>query len=105
MGLNNESERMAGSVQRKGSQYLNFEIALRPNLPLHLLWRKSNLRILGAFQDVFVHLVIARLTVGVAAGGVNDHQSTGMPRDRVKLYRSTLQFERPMNGVQNITQS
>jgi len=70
MRLQDEGERMTCPVHDKGSQNLDFEIPLRQNLPLHLLRREGDFRILGAFQDVSMHLVIARMAAAVAAGGV-----------------------------------
>ena len=46
-------------------KHLNFEIPLRQDLPLHLLRSKSDFRILRAFQNIFVHFVIARMAAAV----------------------------------------
>ena len=105
MGLNDQGERMAGAVHRERSENLDLEVSLRQNLPLHLPWRKGNFRILGAFQDVFVHLVVARMAAAVAAGSVNHHQPAGMPRGGVEFHRPLLEFERTVNGMENIAQS
>ena len=105
MRLNNESERMTCPMHREGSQNLNFEIPLGQNLPLQFLRREGDFRILRAFQNVFMHFVITRMAAAVAAGGVNHHQSAGVSRGRIKFHRSTLEFERPVNGVEDVTQS
>ena len=49
VGLDDEGQRTAYPMQRETSQNLNFEVPLRQDLPLHLLRREGDLRILGAF--------------------------------------------------------
>ena len=52
-----------------------------------------------------MHFVIARMAAAVAAGGVNHHQSAGMSRGGIEFHRPTLEFERPVNGVEDVAQS
>jgi hypothetical protein len=105
MRLNNDRERMTCPMHRKGSQNLDFKIPLRENLPLHLLRCEGDFRILRALQDVFVHLVVARMAAAVAARGVNHHQPAGVSRGGIELDRPALEFERPMNGMEDVAQS
>ena len=104
MGLNDKGERVTCPVQRESAKYLNFEISLRQNLPLHLLWRKSDFRICRTFQNVFVHFVIARTASCVTTCCVNHHQAAGVPRDGVEFHRPTFQMERSVDSMENITQ-
>ena len=105
MRLNDEGERTTCPIHREGPQNLNFEIPLWQNLSLQLLRREGDFWILGAFQDVLVHFVITRMAAAIAARRVNHYKSAGMPRGSIKFYSSTFQFERPVNGVEDVAQS
>ena len=105
MGVYHKGERMIGTVQGKCSQDLNFEIPLRQDLPFHLLRSKSDFRILRAFQNIFVHFVIAGIAAAVPARGVNHNQAAGMTCGGIEFHRSTLELERPMDSVKDIPES
>src|SRR5579884_465813 len=66
---------------------------------------KRRFGVLGALENLLVHLAVPTFAAGVAAGGVDDDQAAGGAGRRIEVDRTALQLKRPMDGVQNIAES
>jgi len=57
-----------------------------------------------AFENVVVHSLVSRLAAAIAAFGINNDLSGAFTGREIIMNSSTLQLERPANGVKNVTQ-
>src|SRR5271155_3882472 len=55
-----------------------------------LLRRENNLRILRAFQDFLMHLLVARFVVGIGAARVHHDGAAGLAAGRIKMNLTAL---------------
>jgi len=94
MGKNVEGTGWPAPCIVEGPQNLDFESPCGNTCPCTCSGVKVNLRILCAFQNVFMHLVIARLAAACAAGGIHYYPSAGPPGGRIEPDGATGEFER-----------
>jgi hypothetical protein len=71
---------------------------------LHVVRGKDDFRIPIAFENVVMHFLVTRLAAAIAALGVNNDLSGAFTGREIIVHGSTLQLERALNGVKNVTQ-
>jgi len=57
-----------------------------------------------AFENVVMHFLVTRLATAIAALGVNNDLSGAFTGREIIMHVSTLQLERALNSVKNVTQ-
>ncbi len=57
--LDGHGQFVFAAMQNKKSVHLNSKRSLRRNLPFHAVGSKNNFRVLPAFENLFVHFLVA----------------------------------------------
>ena len=70
----------------------------------HLSWRERDFREFGALQNFAMHLAVAAVISALATGCVDDNCAIRLASCGIKPDRAALEFENPVNGMQNVTQ-
>lgn len=92
---------MVRPVQPENALDLHFRVTIERDFARHPGGREIDLWIALAFQNFLVHLVVATLVSTLAAGSVDDNESSGGTRCRVEVNRSALEHEGSMHAVES----
>ena len=92
------------SVQSHHAIDQDLRLALGRHLAANVLRSEGELRILGAFQNLFVHLLIASVATAIATRRVYYEQTTCCAVQPIEANGSTLHLEGSMDRVQNISE-
>ncbi len=90
---------MFAAMQDKKSVHLNSHNSLGRNSPFHVVGPKNNFRVSRAFENLFVHFLVASIAAAVPACRVHDDFPAGLSRRRIKLQTSCFECERSVDRV------
>src|SRR5437879_9632033 len=95
---------MVGAVDPEDARNLHLCRALRRNITDDLLGNECDLRESVAFDNFFVHLLVATSAAAITARGVDNQRAARNPRCAVEMHLALFQRECPAYRVKRITE-
>src|SRR5882724_1107666 len=91
---------MLAAMQNKSTVHLNRKESVRHNFPFDAVWPKNNIRESTAFENLFVHFLVARVISAIPTRGVYRDLTADFAARGVELQSPLSKCKRPVYRVQ-----
>src|SRR6267154_5984257 len=98
--LHRHNQFVFAAVQNKNPVHLNRKDPLRRNFPFHAVWPKNDFGEFPAFENVFMHFLVAPIVAAVSACRAYGDLTTGFAGRGVNVEGPILESKRSMNRMQ-----
>jgi len=103
--IEDERNSVVLAVKTKDACNVDLRRAVGRDGSLDAFGKEDDFREFRGFEDLVVHLFIARGVVAIAAGRVHDNFATGFACGGIEEHGSTFHLERAVDGVQGRVES
>jgi len=98
--LDRHGQFMFAAMQNKNPVQLNCESARGRNFSVHPVRPENDILVSRAFENFFVHFLVARIVAAIPAGGEYDDFTANFAAPGVNVQSPVFERKRSMNGVE-----